>query len=109
MMFVIVAYLLIALSYGIITKELIYTLVMTTKEKEKRSSLLVPLIFVSGGLFIDSIYFLIANYQRYVIGDYHKYLSFIKEDNLFIIKIILAISGIVMLLTIKRKERDDKK
>lgn len=106
-MFLIVVYLLTALSFSLITKELLYALAVTAKNKEKRPKMLAPLTVVSSALFVDSLYFLIANFHRYIMGDYDKYLLFLQEDHLFAIKVLLAISGLLMLSSIKKKKKDD--
>jgi hypothetical protein len=66
--------------------------------------LLVPLAFASLALTIESAYFLIANIVRYILSE-EGYAAFLQQDNLFAVKIFIAISGVLMILKLRSERK----
>lgn len=105
-MFILAIYLIAALTWGWILLSLVGATINNLKNKIETPKLLVPLVAASLGLFIESLYFFIANIIRYVMVNDVGYMLFLEQRYLFVIKLFMAISGLLMLIKIK-SEKDD--
>lgn len=109
-MFILVIYLIAVLAWGWILFDLTRATFKSIKSNIETPRLLIPLAAASLGLFAESLYFLVANIVRYIAMNDAGYMMFMEQENLFIIKLFIALSGVFMLLKMKseRKEKDDR-
>lgn len=100
-------YIVSVVAWGLVLFDMVRATYASIKYKTDTPRLLVPLAFASLALFIESTYFLVANIARiFYSGD--NYLLFLEEDKLFVIKIFIAISGVLMLLKLKSERKNYK-
>lgn len=108
-MFIIIVYLIAVLAWGWILFDLTKATVHSIRSGVDTPKLLIPLAAASLGLFTESLYFLVANFIRYISLDDAGYMVFLQQEHLFIIKLFIALSGLFMLLKMKtegKKEND---
>lgn len=98
-MFVLLVYLISALSWGTILFQLSKVIVSANKAGLNTPPLLIPLVVASLALFIESMYFGFSAYI-YFAGNKELFFMTIKEENWFLIKLLIAISGVLMLFHI---------
>jgi hypothetical protein len=103
-MFLIFVYVFSVITWGIVLFDLGQAVFSSIKYKTDTPKLLIPLAFVSLALVVENGYFLVANIVRYFI-DPAQYALFVQQDNLFLVKIGIAVSGFLMVLMM----RSDKK
>jgi hypothetical protein len=100
-MLIIFVYLVAVVTWGWILFDLVKLTVISIKHNTDTPRLLIPLAAASLGLFVESLYFLIANFVRYVLERPEQYMLFLQQDQLFVIKLFIALSGLFMLLKMK--------
>jgi peptidoglycan/LPS O-acetylase OafA/YrhL len=72
--------------------------------KTETPRLLLPLAFASLAITIESLYFLVANLYRYYI-DPDVYFALTSQDNVFAVKVFIAISGVLMMLKLRSERK----
>jgi hypothetical protein len=105
-MFLIIVYIISVITWGIVLVDMINAIYHSFKYQTEAPRLLIPLAIASLALVIESLYFLIANIFRYYV-DPVTYANFIEQDNLFLIKIGIAVAGFLIALML-RSERKRK-
>ena len=100
-MYLAILYLISFIVWSLIAYELLTVIRLSVKKKTQRPRLLAPLFFVSLAIVVDSLYSLAARISRLTWG-LDTYLVFTEEQYLFLVKVFIAISGIIILLGIKR-------
>jgi hypothetical protein len=107
-MFLIIVYIVSVVAWGLVLLDMVRATYHSVKYKKEAPRLLVPLAIASLALVIESAYFLVANVVRYFI-DPNAYVAFTQQDNLFIIKIGIAIAGVLMLFKLRSERKNIKK
>ena len=103
-MLLIIVYIVSVIAWGLVLFDMIRATYHSIRYKTETPRLLVPLAIAALALVIESSYFLIANIFRYFVGSVGYY-SFLTEDNLFAIKIFIAISGVLMILKLRSERK----
>jgi hypothetical protein len=94
-------------SWGSIFFQLLKLIVVTSKAKEKRPSLLFPLTIASLALFIESLYFGVSAIFS-LFGNQDAFLTMYDSQKWFLVKLLIAISGVMLLFDIKSQTKDNK-
>lgn len=105
-MFILLIYLVATITWGWVLFDLIKATVYSIKNNTDTPHLLIPLAASSFSLFLESTYFLIANFYKYVMVNQDIYQLFVQQEELSLIKIFIAFSGLMMLLKLKREEKE---
>jgi hypothetical protein len=100
MIYVLLVYLVSAVSWGTILLQLGKAIYTTTKSKSGRPPLLVPLAVASLALFLESMYFGSSAIFK-MIGNEAMFEATLEESNWFLIKLLIAISGVLLLFNLK--------
>lgn len=104
MLLVLLVYLVSAVSWGAILYQLSKVVIATHKRKIARPPLLVPLAIASLALFIESVYFGSSAYFK-MVGNEAMFNASLEESNWFLIKLLIAISGVLLLFNLKIEEK----
>jgi hypothetical protein len=102
-MYLVILYLISFVVWGLIAYELATVIRYNITHKTKLPRLLLPLFVSSIALIIDGSYFLVANIVKLAYG-IDTYLYFMDEQYLFLVKILMAVSGVIILLGIKKNK-----
>lgn len=99
MLLVLIIYIISALSWGTILLQLSKAIVATIKTNLQRPPLLIPLTVASLAIFIESVYFGISAYFS-LIGDNNVFKFMYEGQNLFLVTILIAVSGVSLLFNL---------
>jgi hypothetical protein len=94
-----------ALSWGMVLLQLGKALYNISKSGGTRPPLLIPLAVASLALFIESIYFGTSAIFK-MTGNEFLFDATIEATNWFLVKLLIAVSGVLLLFNLKI---DDKK
>ena len=99
MLLVLIVYLISALSWGAILFQLSKAIFATMKSNNERPPLLVPLAVASLAIFVESAYFGISAYFS-LIGMQNMFMFMYQSQNWFLITLLIAISGVLLLFNL---------
>ncbi|MER2008900.1 MAG: hypothetical protein ABS939_15730 [Psychrobacillus sp.] len=97
---VLLTYIISALSWGLILLQLTKATIATRRHRLSRPPLLIPLAVASLALFIESVYFGFSAWFA-MIGKEVLFLATFDDENWFLIKLLVAISGVLLLFNLK--------
>jgi uncharacterized membrane protein len=105
LVWVVLIYAISVVSWGSIFFQLVKLLISTSKGN--RPSLLFPLTIASLALFIESLFFGVSAFFSMMGND--NVFAFMREpQNWFLVKILIAISGVLLLFDIKAETKQKK-
>jgi hypothetical protein len=94
-------YIISAISWGMVMWQLGQTIY---HNKDNRPPLLVPLAIASLALFLESLYFGIFAIFHYMgLERFEDFM--LHESNWFLIKVLIAVSGVLLLFNLKIEKR----
>lgn len=99
MLLVLIVYIISALSWGSILLQLSKAIVTTIKSKIERPPLLIPLAVASLAIFIESAYFGTSAYFS-LMGENNIFMFMYQGQNWFLITILIAVSGVLLLFNL---------
>lgn len=88
-----------ALSWGAILFQLTKAIVATIKANLERPPLLIPLAVASLAIFVENTYFGLASFFS-LIGNADYFMFMFQGQNWFLITILIAVSGVLLLFNL---------
>jgi hypothetical protein len=96
---VLIVYIISALSWGAILLQLSKAIIATIKNNSERPPLLIPLAVASLAIFIESAYFGTSAYFS-LMGRNDIFMFMYQGQNWFLITILIAVSGVLLLFNL---------
>lgn len=103
MILVLIVYIISALSWGAILLQLSKAIIASIKSNQDRPPLLVPLAVASLAITIENTYFGIASIVVF-IGNRDLFMAMFQSQNWFLIGILIAVSGVLLLFNLNAKK-----
>jgi hypothetical protein len=99
-MAVLIVYLISMVAWGLILLDLTTVIYNNRKNSLENPPLLIPLSVASLALFIESIYFGASAFFRFYGYDFLFDIT-VQQENWFLVKFLIALSGILLLIDLK--------
>jgi uncharacterized membrane protein len=106
LLWVLIVYLISAISWGTVFFQLLRLIFKTPKEN--RPSLLISLMVASLALFVESMYFGYSSFLA-LIGDQSGFMVMYQGENWFLVKILIAVSGVLLMFNLKSGKKKGEK